>query len=115
MTWDSSARNSRTTNVDLNTVIQTTENTLGKMSHKFKYSSGTTSEFEFMQTAELVFPGLDYVASVPKEESQGLKNKMKRGKLFVDDYMDRKAQARFVSLLFTPITSVWGRLDSHLR
>lgn len=68
-----------------------------------------------MQTAELVFPGLDYVASVPKEESQGLKNKMKRGKLFVDDYMDRKAQARFVSLLFTPITSVWGRLDSHVR
>lgn len=96
MTWDSSATNSRTTNVDLNTVIQKTENTQGKMSHKFKSSSGTTSDFEFMQTAELVFPGLDYLAAVPKEESQGLKNKIKRGKLFVDDYMDRKAQAKFV-------------------
>ena len=66
------------------------------MSHKFKSSSGTTSEFEFMQTAELVFPGLDYLVAVPKEESQGLKSKMKRGKLFVDDYMDRRAQAKFV-------------------
>lgn len=101
MTWDSSATNSRTTNVDLNTVIQKTENTAGKMSHKLKASSGTTSEFEFMQTAELVFPGLDYLASVPKEESQGLKNKMKRGKLFVDDYMDRKAQAKFVPFLLS--------------
>lgn len=96
MTWDSSATNSRTTNVDLNTLIQKTENTQGKMTHKFKSSSGTTSEFEFMQTAELVFPGLDYLAAIPKEESQGLKSKMKRGKRFVDDYMDRKAQAKFV-------------------
>ncbi|KAF3385681.1 hypothetical protein DPV78_012436 [Talaromyces pinophilus] len=98
MTWDSSATNSRTTNVDLNTLIQKTENTQGKMSHKFKSSSGTTSEFEFMQTAELVFPGLDYLAAVPKEESQGLKSKIKRGKLFVDDYMDRRAQAKFAGV-----------------
>ncbi|EEA19966.1 conserved hypothetical protein [Talaromyces marneffei ATCC 18224] len=95
MRWDSSATNRRTTNVDLNAVIQKAENTQGKMSHKFKSSSGTTSEFEFMQTAELVFPGLDYLAAVPKEESRGLKYKIKRGKLFVNDYMDRKAQAKF--------------------
>lgn len=103
MTWDSSATNSRTTNVDLNTIIQRTELSQGKMSHKFKSSSGETSNFEFMQTAELVFPGLDYLASVPKEESQGLKNKMKRGKLFVDDYLDRKGQAKFVRSLPSPL------------
>jgi hypothetical protein len=113
MTWDSSATNSRTTNVDLNTTIQETLSSLGKMSHKFKSSSGTTSDFEFMQTAELVFPGLDYLASVPKEESQGLKNKMKRGKLFVDDYMDRKAQAKFVRSPppLHPVTFSWGAFD----
>lgn len=98
MTWDSSATNSRTTNVDLNTTVQKTESTQGKLSHKLKASSGTTSEFEFTQTAELVFPGLDYLAAVPKEESQGLKSKMKRGRMFVNDYMDRKAQAKFVCI-----------------
>ncbi|EED14414.1 conserved hypothetical protein [Talaromyces stipitatus ATCC 10500] len=97
MTWDSTSTNSQTTDVDLiNNTIQNSLNSQGKLSHKFQSSSGTTREFEFMQTAELVFPGLDYLASVPQgKESQGLKNKIKRGKLFVDDYMDRKAQAKF--------------------
>jgi hypothetical protein len=71
-----------------------------RTSHKFQYSSGTTGEFEFPPTAApLVFPGLDYIAlqSNDDEEAKKMKNRLKRGKLFVDNYMDRRAQAKFVS------------------
>ena len=97
MTWDPSAANSHTTNVDLDGNIQNIETGQSKIPSKLKSSTGTATNLEFMETAELVFPGLDYIAAVPKEESQGLKNKIKRGKLFIEDYRDRKAQAQFVS------------------
>lgn len=107
MKWEPSATpNSRTADVDIDSVIQKTENTQGKMSHKFKSSSGTGCELEFMQTAELVFPELDNVATVSKEELKGLKNKMKRGKKFVDNYFDRKARAKFVRFSPSPYHSV---------
>ncbi|OKL62336.1 hypothetical protein UA08_02290 [Talaromyces atroroseus] len=93
MTYDATSTSLRA-NVDLNTTIQDTMNSQGRASHKFSSSNGITSEFEFMQTAELVYPGLDYLAAAPKEA--GFKNKLKRGKLFVDEYMDKRAQAKFV-------------------
>lgn len=52
---------------------------------------------ESMQTAELIFPGLDFLATATKDEQKGFKKKMERSKLFVDDYMGRRAQAKFVS------------------
>lgn len=97
MTWDSTSFNART-NVAINTTIQDTMNSRGSMSHKFQSSNGVTNGMESMQTAELIFPGLDFLAAVTKDEQKGFKKKMERGKLFVDDYMDRKAQAKFVSL-----------------
>lgn len=54
---------------------------------------------ESLQTAQLIFPGLDFLATIGKEEQKGLKKKIKRGRMFVDDYMDRKAQAQFVSFV----------------
>lgn len=97
MTWDPSSHSSRV-NVDVNTTIKNSVSNPGGMSRKFQSSSGTTTDFEFMQTAQLVFPGLDYIAAAPGEEAKGIKNKLKRSKNFVTEYMDRRAQAEFVSV-----------------
>lgn len=96
MTWDPNSHSSRV-NVDVNTTIKNSVSGASGMSRKFQSSSGTTTEFEFMQTAQLVFPGLDYIAVAPGEEAKGIKNKLKRSKDFVSEYMDRRAQAEFVS------------------
>jgi hypothetical protein len=95
MTYDATSTSMRA-NVDVNTTIQNNLDAQGKMSHKFQSSNGITSSFEYMQTAELVFPGLDYLAMATAPKEAGFKNKMKRGKRFVDEYMDRRAQAKFV-------------------
>jgi hypothetical protein len=103
MTWDPRSHSSRV-NVDVNTTIKNSASNPGGMSRKFQSSSGTTTEFEFMQTAQLVFPGLDYIAAAPGEEAKGIKNKLKRSKNFVTEYMDRKAQAEFVSVALFSIS-----------
>lgn len=97
MTWDSTSFDSRT-NSNVNTTIQNTIDGQGRISHKFQSSNGVTNGMESIQTAQLIFPGLDLLTTVSKEEEKGLKKKMRRGKLFVDDYMDRRAQARFVRI-----------------
>ncbi|BCS17812.1 uncharacterized protein APUU_10640A [Aspergillus puulaauensis] len=94
MTWDSTSLDSRT-NANVNTTIQNTIDSQGRMSHKFQSSNGVTNGMESIQTAQLIFPGLDLLATVSKDEEKGLKKKMQRGKRFVDDYMDRRAQAKF--------------------
>ncbi|PWY86620.1 hypothetical protein BO94DRAFT_575661, partial [Aspergillus sclerotioniger CBS 115572] len=96
MTWDPTSSSART-NVDVNTTIQNTLNSQGKMSHKFQYSNGVTNGMESIPTAELIFPGLDYLATATKDEQKGFKKKMERGKGFLDDYMDRRAQAKFMA------------------
>lgn len=109
MTWDPSSHSSRV-NVDVNKTIKNSVSNPGGVTRKFQSSSGTTTQFEFMQTAQLVFPGLDYIAAAPGEEAKGIKNKLKRSKTFVTDYMDRKAQAEFVSValfhLFLLLTTI---------
>ncbi|CRG92662.1 hypothetical protein PISL3812_09726 [Talaromyces islandicus] len=95
MTWDPNSHSSRI-NVDVNTTVKNSVSNRGGMLRKFQSSNGTTTQFEFMQTAQLVFPGLDYIAAVPGEEAKGIRNKLKRSKDFVTEYMDRKAQAEFV-------------------
>ncbi|KAH8690787.1 hypothetical protein BGW36DRAFT_432572 [Talaromyces proteolyticus] len=96
MTWDATSFNART-NVDINTTIQNTMDSQGRLSHKFQSSNAITNGMESMQTAELIFPGLDFLATTTKDEQKGFKKKMQRGKLFVDDYMDRRAQAKFLA------------------
>jgi len=97
MTWDSTSLDSRT-NAGVNTTIQNTIDSQGRISHKFQSSNGVTNGMESIQTAQLIFPGLDLLATVSKEEEKGLRKKMQRGKRFVDDYMDRRAQAKFVRI-----------------
>ncbi|KAJ5081225.1 hypothetical protein N7456_013463 [Penicillium angulare] len=96
MTWDAESTSTRT-NMNVTDTIHNTMDTQGRKSHKFQYSNGVTNGMESIQTAELIFPGLDLLATMGNNEQAGFKNKMKRGKLFVDDYMDRKARAKFYS------------------
>ncbi|PYH97261.1 hypothetical protein BO71DRAFT_481287 [Aspergillus ellipticus CBS 707.79] len=96
MTWDPTSFSSRT-NANVNTTVENTINTQGKMSHKLQSSNGVSNGMECMQTAELVFPGLDFLATASADEKKGFKSKLGRGKGFFDDYMDRKAQARFLA------------------
>lgn len=71
------------------------------MSHKFQSSNGitngVTNGLETMETAELIFPELDLISKATSGDQKGFKKKLGRGKAFVDDYMDRRAQAKFVS------------------
>lgn len=84
------------------------------MSHKLQSSNGVTNGMESLQTAQLIFPGLDLLATVSKDEEKGLKKKMQRGKLFVDDYMDRRAQAKFVRISSSSMVQVVN-VSSSLR
>lgn len=62
---------------------------------KLRVSSGTShSEFEMPEAAPLVYPALDAAAAATDKEGQ---NKFKRAQKFVADYMDRRAQASYVS------------------
>lgn len=96
MKWDTESFSART-NASVDTTIQKAIDTRGKKSHKFQSSNGVTNGMENMQVAELIFPGLDFLATASKDEQKGFKSKMSRGKLFIDDYLDRRAQAKFVT------------------
>ena len=64
---------------------------MDKLKHNFRESSGQThGEFEFPETAPLVFPALDSAALGGAEEK-----KVKRGKKWVDEYMDKRAHAKW--------------------
>ncbi|RAL16213.1 uncharacterized protein BO97DRAFT_440028 [Aspergillus homomorphus CBS 101889] len=97
MTWDATAADDARINMNINTTVQNTMDSQGRMSHKFQSSNGVTNGMESMQTAELVFPGLDFLATATQDEQAGFKKKLARGKMFVDDYLDRKAQAKFLA------------------
>lgn len=69
----------------------------GKCQSRMKSSSAATS-FEFPETAPLVFPALDELASATAE-SPGVEakkqNAIKRGGSFLTDYLDRRATAKW--------------------
>lgn len=68
-----------------------------KAKHNFRSSDGKTyGELEFPETAPLIFPGLDLLASQEGEEVTGKRDKLKMKGKFVDEYFDRRAQAKFV-------------------
>ena len=70
---------------------------MGKIKHNLQSSSGKTyGELDFPETAPLVFPALDKLAEQKGEEAGKKREKMKKGKNFIDEYYDRRAQASFV-------------------
>ena len=89
------------------------EGTMEKMKHKMKQlriaSGETHGEAEIPVTrAPLIFPALEAVAEVAEKESDqesvgiGIKAKSKSATKFVNEYYDRRAQARYVGSYSQP-------------
>ncbi|KAL2012543.1 hypothetical protein VTN00DRAFT_68 [Thermoascus crustaceus] len=69
-----------------------------KIRHNLRASSGDTyGDLEFPETAPLIFPGLDYLAAQTDEGAAETRSNLKKGREFVEDYLDRRAQAKFAS------------------
>lgn len=99
MTWNPELPNAPSTAIDLDSLIsQATGSDFGKMGrlqHRFKSSDGKTYGNIFPEVAPLIFPGIDQLASGPDSEKV---SKMKKKGKFVSGYMDKRAQAKFVSI-----------------
>lgn len=68
-----------------------------RIKRNLRSSSGKSyGNLDFPEVAPLIYPGLDYLASQESEPAVEQKKKLKKGKAFVEDYMDRRAQAKFV-------------------
>lgn len=66
--------------------------------NKLKVSSGKTyGELEMPEAAPLIFPALEELAADNSEEGVKKQNKLKSSQKFVTSYMDKRAQAKFVS------------------
>ncbi|KAJ9350712.1 hypothetical protein C8Q69DRAFT_439193 [Paecilomyces variotii] len=67
-----------------------------RIKRNLRSSSGKSyGNLDFPEVAPLIYPGLDYLASQESEPAVEQKKKLKKGKAFVEDYMDRRAQAKF--------------------
>jgi hypothetical protein len=66
---------------------------MNKMKHDFRVSSGNS--FEFSETAPLVFPALEGLSEDGSENGKQQQGRLKRGKRFVTEYMDKRAQAKW--------------------
>ncbi|KAJ9410548.1 hypothetical protein DTO045G8_1454 [Paecilomyces variotii] len=67
-----------------------------RIQRNLRSSSGKSyGNLDFPEVAPLIYPGLDYLASQEGEPAVEQKKKLKKGKAFVEDYMDRRAQAKF--------------------
>lgn len=101
MTWNPELPDAPSTAVDLNSLVSNaagsaqSSNTLGRLRHRFKSSDGKAYGNIFPEVAPLIFPEIDRIAS---DQNAGKKlSKMKQRKEFVGGYLDRRAQAKFVS------------------
>jgi hypothetical protein len=57
---------------------------------------GNTNGIAFTETAPLVFPALDHLATQNSQEAKTKKEKLKHAANFTSGYFDRRAQAKFV-------------------
>ncbi|KAJ5573484.1 uncharacterized protein N7459_007911 [Penicillium hispanicum] len=85
-------------------------------------SGQTHGEIELPEAAPLVYPDLDEVAAramegEAKSESAGPRDKLKGAGTWVQDYLDRKSQASFVSARFHALisTRVRANKDQELK
>lgn len=72
---------------------------IDKMQKTFRSSDGTTyNDWEFPETASLVFPGLDQLAASSSSEGKQKKSSFAKTYGFVANYWDRRAATAYVSL-----------------
>lgn len=67
-----------------------------KFAKKFSNSSGKTyADMGFPEVAPLIFPALDNLAEQQGEDAVRKRDKLKKKANFVDDYWDKRAQAKY--------------------
>lgn len=105
LTWNPDTDDARTA-VDFSSMAAKAMNSKnGSSITSLRKSNGKTyGEFQWPETAPLVYPGLDALASTPGQSAQSTKSFLKKKRQFVEDYMDRRAQARFVSQAIDPLS-----------
>jgi hypothetical protein len=118
MTWNPELADAASTTVDLNSLISQaagsgSSDTLGRLRHKFKSSDGKGYGNIFPEVAPLVFPEIDQLASDPNAEKK--LSKMKKQGQFVSSYMDKRAQAKFVSIMIHSSHPQGDLIDRFIR
>ncbi|KAG9527764.1 hypothetical protein KCU93_g4893, partial [Aureobasidium melanogenum] len=96
LTWNPDTDEARTA-VDFNGMAAKVMNAQhGSFMTSLRKSNGKTyGEFQWPETAPLIYPGLDALASIPGQSSSSTKSSLQKKRRFVEDYMDRRAQAKF--------------------
>lgn len=106
MTWNPESDDMHGS-VDLTSTITTSLNPkggLGKVKNNLRSSSGNTyGNVDFPEAAPLIFPALDKLAGQTGEEAVRKRDKLKKKANFVDEYFDKRAQAKYVSLSSYPM------------
>jgi hypothetical protein len=97
LTWNPETSDARTT-VDFEglaaKVMEKDKNPLASLR---KSNGKTYGEFQWPETAPLIYPSLGHLAASSDEGMQAKKSSLQKKRRFVEDYMDRRAQAKFVS------------------
>jgi hypothetical protein len=96
MTWNPESPN-HVENIDLNATIASRTTAESGMSSKFRSSDGNTyGDWQLPETAPLIFPALDKLASQTGEDAEKKQGKMAKSKDFVANYWDKRATAEYV-------------------
>ncbi|KAH0037859.1 hypothetical protein KCU78_g1597, partial [Aureobasidium melanogenum] len=94
LTWNPDTDDARTA-VDFNSMAAKVMNAQNEsfMTSLRKSNGKTYGEFQWPEMAPLIYPGLDALASTPGASST--KSSLQKKRRFIEDYMDRRAQAKF--------------------
>jgi hypothetical protein len=97
LTWNPETSDART-DVDFEGIAKRVMQTGRSPMTSLRKSNGKTyGEFQWPETAPLIYPGLDDLAAASDESKQANESSLQMKRRFVEDYMDRRAQAKFVS------------------
>lgn len=103
LTWKPESAET-TSEVNLTTTISSSfspkHSGVGSIKDRFRSSDGKThGALAFPDVSPLIFPALDKLAAGNDKKDERKRNKLNDGKNFVEDYLDRRAQAKYVSHL----------------
>ncbi|KAI5197063.1 hypothetical protein AUEXF2481DRAFT_91290 [Aureobasidium subglaciale EXF-2481] len=96
LTWNPDNADARTTVGFNNIAAKAMSGDNEQFMSSLRKSNGKTyGEFQWPEVAPLIYPGLDVLAATSDEEGRKKKSSLKTKRGFVEDYMDRRAQAKF--------------------
>jgi hypothetical protein len=98
LTWNPETSDARTAVDFEGMAVKVMEKDRNSLASLRKSNGKTYGEFEWPETAPLIYPALDDLAVTSDEGAQAKKSSLQKKRRFVEDYMDRRAQAKFVSL-----------------